>query len=189
MIGPLELFTRGKVLALGSDALEVIRVVLEAVRGVRRTLGHHVSCIPVLGLVRLREPGYDGTGQGAGAGRPRKSLTVKTSSLEDVFASENSKISRGKGGGSGKSLRGEVRVGHCRSVFAVKNKTGWNDRHSPGRPPPWTHSRPRSRQNGRQSKTTSKVPQSICAEVTSNVSRPRRSRRHARRARSLQLPK
>ena len=34
VVGPPELFTRNKVLALGRDALEVIRVVLEAVRGV-----------------------------------------------------------------------------------------------------------------------------------------------------------
>ena len=35
VVGSLELFTRSKVLALGRDALEVIRVVLEAVRGFR----------------------------------------------------------------------------------------------------------------------------------------------------------
>jgi len=36
VVGPPELFTRSKVLALGRDALEVVRVVLEAVRGVMR---------------------------------------------------------------------------------------------------------------------------------------------------------
>jgi hypothetical protein len=40
VVGPLELLTRSKVLALGSDAFEIIRVVLEAVRGVRRALSH-----------------------------------------------------------------------------------------------------------------------------------------------------
>lgn len=77
VVGPLELFTRGKVLALGSDALEVVRVVLEAVRGVRCVLGHRGLCVPMLGLVRLGEPGYDGTGQGAGAGKFRKGSPSK----------------------------------------------------------------------------------------------------------------
>ena len=40
VVGPLELFTRSKVLALGRDALEVIRVVLEAARGVMYALYH-----------------------------------------------------------------------------------------------------------------------------------------------------
>jgi len=122
VVGPLELFTWGKVLALGSNALEVIRVVLEAVRGVRCTLGQRELRIPMLGLVRLREPGYDGTGQGAGAGRFRKRLTIETSGLEDVFAGENRQVSGGKRGRGGKDLRGEVRVGHSRSVFAVENQ-------------------------------------------------------------------
>ena len=86
MVGPLELFTWSEVIALGSNALEVIRVVLETARGVRYALGRCGLRIPMLGLVRLREPGYDGTGQGAGAGRFRKTLTIKTSGLEDVFA-------------------------------------------------------------------------------------------------------
>ena len=89
MVGPLELFTWGKVLALGSDALEVIRVVLETVRGVRCALGYRGLRVPMLRLVCLREPGYDGTGQGAGAGRLRKNLTVKTSGLEDIFTEED----------------------------------------------------------------------------------------------------
>lgn len=85
MVGSLELFTRSKVLTLGSDALEIIRVVLEAMRDMRWALGNRGQRIPMFGLVRLGEPGYDGMGQGAGAGRFRKGLTVKTSSLEDVF--------------------------------------------------------------------------------------------------------
>lgn len=60
MVGPLELFTRSKVLPLGRDALEVVRVVLEAIRGIRCALYHRESHIPMLGLVRLGEPGYDG---------------------------------------------------------------------------------------------------------------------------------
>jgi len=124
MVRPLELFTRSKVLALGSDALEVIRVVLEAVHGIKCgcTLCRRGLCVPMLGLVCLGEPGYDGRCQGAGAGLFRKMLAIKTSGLEDVFAGENREISSGKGGKGGKDLRGEVRVGHCRSVFATENQ-------------------------------------------------------------------
>ena len=60
MVCPLELFTRSKVPALGRNALEVIRVVLETVRGVMCALYHRGSCVPMLGLVCLGEPGYDG---------------------------------------------------------------------------------------------------------------------------------
>ena len=66
--GPLELLTRSKVLALGGDAFEIIRVVLEAVRGVRRVLSHRRWRVPMFGLVRLGEPGYDSIDQGGGAG-------------------------------------------------------------------------------------------------------------------------
>ena len=51
------------------DAFEIIRVVLEAVRGVRRVLSYRGWRIPMFGLVRLGEPGYDGIDQGAGAAR------------------------------------------------------------------------------------------------------------------------
>ena len=189
MVSPLELFTWSKVLALGSDALEVICVVLEAVRGVRCALGCCGLHVPMLGLVRLGEPGYDGIGQGAGAGRFRKSLTIETSGLEGVFAEENRKVKRGKREKSGKDLRGEVRVGHCRSVFAVEDQVGLDrSTTSLSRSPPWTPSRLRSRRSGRQSKTMSRVPRSICAGVISNVSRPSRSRRHAKKARNLRFP-
>jgi hypothetical protein len=90
VVGSLELFTRGKIFALGSDTLEVIRVGLEAIRDMRCALGHRRWRVPMFGLIRLGEPGYDGMGQDAGAGRFRQGLTVKTSSLENVFA--------GKGG-------------------------------------------------------------------------------------------
>jgi hypothetical protein len=60
VVGPPELFARSKVLALGRDTLEVIRVVLEAARGVMCALYHRGSCVPMLGLVRLGEPGCDG---------------------------------------------------------------------------------------------------------------------------------
>lgn len=88
MVGPPELFARSKVFALGSDALKVIRVVLEAVRGVRCALGHRRWRVPMFGLVRLGEPGCDGSGQDAGAGGFLKSFTVKTSGLKDIFAAE-----------------------------------------------------------------------------------------------------
>ena len=52
-----------------------------------------------------------------------KSLTVKTSGLEDVFAEEGINQQR-KNGKGGKDLRGKVRVGHCGSVFAVENQVG-----------------------------------------------------------------
>ena len=71
VVGPPELLTRGKVLALDGDTLEVIRVVLEAIRDIRCALGYRRWCVPMFGLVRLGEPGYDGMGQGAGAGRSR----------------------------------------------------------------------------------------------------------------------
>ena len=59
------------------DAFEIIRVVLEAVRDVRRALSYRRWCIPVFGLVRLGEPGYGGIDQGAGAARFRKTLPSK----------------------------------------------------------------------------------------------------------------
>lgn len=77
MVGPPELFAWSKVIALGRDALEVIRVVLEAVRGVMRALYHCGLCVPMLGLVRLGEPGYDGMDRGTGAGNSEKALPSK----------------------------------------------------------------------------------------------------------------
>ena len=106
------MFTRGKVVALGSYALEVIRIVLEAVRDVRYALNRHGLRVPMLGLVRLGEPGYDGMGQGAGAGRFRKSLTVKTGGLENVFAGESSEI-------SGERMKGVERTCVARSASDI----------------------------------------------------------------------
>ena len=122
MVGPLELFARGKVFALGGDALEVIRVVLEAMRDVRCAPGCRGLCVPMLGLVRLREPGYDGTGQEAGAGGFRRALPSKPAVWRTYLLEKAREISIGKGGKGGKDLRREIRVGHCRSVLTVENQ-------------------------------------------------------------------
>ena len=47
VVGSLELFTRSKVLALGRNALEVIRVVLEAVRSFICAPYHRRLYVPV----------------------------------------------------------------------------------------------------------------------------------------------
>ena len=86
VVGPLELLAWGKILTLCGYALKVIGVVLKAIQRVRYTGCRREWRAPMFGLVRLGEPGYDGTGQGAVTGRFRKRPTVKTSSLEDVFA-------------------------------------------------------------------------------------------------------
>ena len=77
MVGSLELFTRSKVLALRSNALEVIRVVLEAVGGIRCVLCHRRRRVPMFRLVRLGEPGYDGMGKGAAQEDSEKDIPSK----------------------------------------------------------------------------------------------------------------
>ena len=114
MVGPLELFARSKVLALSSDALKVIRVVLEAGRGVRYVLVHRRLSVPMLGLVRLGEPGYDGTCQSAGAEGSEKGLPSKPA-VWRTYLLEIKRLAKGKKRRRWKDLRGEVRVGHCRS--------------------------------------------------------------------------
>lgn len=61
VVGPLELLARGVVLTLGSDALEVIRVVLEAATthaGYWKHVEEDVTGLPVPGLVLVGEPGW-----------------------------------------------------------------------------------------------------------------------------------
>jgi len=77
VVGPLELFAWSKVFALGRDALEVIRVVLVAVRGVRYDQYHHELCVPMFGLVRLGKPGYDGRVEALAREDSGKSLPSK----------------------------------------------------------------------------------------------------------------
>ena len=77
VVSPPELLTRSEVLAFRGDALEIIRVVLEAVSVIRCALGQHRRRAPMFRLVRLGEPGCDGMCQSTGAGRFRKGIPSK----------------------------------------------------------------------------------------------------------------
>ena len=105
VVGPLELLARGVVLPLGSDALEVVGVVLEAARGQERAQSerrnHQRVATSETGSATRREQTnqclvWFWLGKRAGGGLreilQEKELqhTVEASSLEDVFAATRS---------------------------------------------------------------------------------------------------